>query len=167
MSLFDARLIGEKPPAIAGGQWFNASHFPPEVLLAREAGKPLLITQDLPGKAVLIFFWDYECADCVAALPHLNAWWKKFHDRDFFIIGIHTPEFEFAKDLDKVESAILRSSISYPVVNDADYESWKAYGCSSWPRLLLVDRQGIVQYDHSGKVNQKEVEEKIGDLMSG
>src|SRR5438093_1907890 len=60
---------------------------------------PLKIS-DLKGKVVLVHFWTYTCINCIHTIPHLNDWYKKYSDKGFVIASIHTPEFEFEKDID-------------------------------------------------------------------
>ncbi|MBI4175952.1 MAG: thioredoxin family protein, partial [Candidatus Aenigmarchaeota archaeon] len=106
---------------------------------------------DLRGKVVLIDFWTYTCINCIRTLPYLNAWYDKYHDKGFEIIGVHTPEFSFEKDYNNVKAAVDKYGIRYPVVQDNDYATWRAYKNNYWPRKYLVDAQGNIRYDHIGE----------------
>ncbi|MBT4376195.1 redoxin domain-containing protein, partial [archaeon] len=73
---------------------------------------------DFRGKVVLIDFWTYSCINCIRTFPHLISWDEKYKDQGLVIIGVHTPEFEFEKDIDNVKSAMEKYGIEYIVVQD-------------------------------------------------
>lgn len=116
-------------------------------------------------KVVLVDFMTYSCINCQRTFPYLNAWYDKYKVRGLEIIGIHTPEFAFEKDIDNVREAMRRFGISYPVVLDNDYATWNAYGNRYWPRKYLIDIHGNVVYDHIGEGNYEETEMKIRELL--
>lgn len=122
---------------------------------------------DLIGKKViLVDFWTYSCINCQRTLPYLNDWHKKYSDKGLVILGIHTPEFEFEKDLENVKKAVEKFEIKYPVILDNDYSTWQAYKNRYWPRKYLIDLDGYIVYDHIGEGAYKETEEKIVELLN-
>ena len=121
----------------------------------------ITISQQLGHKVVLVDFWTYTCINCQRTIPYLNAWYEKYKDKGFIIIGVHTPEFEFEKDYDNVKRAIEKYGIKYPVVQDNDYNTWRAYGNQYWPRKYLIDIDGFIVYDHIGEGGYEETEQKI------
>ena len=56
-------------------------------------------------KIILVDFWTYSCINCQRTSPILNAWYEKYRDKGLEIIGIHTPEFEFEKNIENVRDA--------------------------------------------------------------
>jgi cytochrome c biogenesis protein CcdA/thiol-disulfide isomerase/thioredoxin len=121
---------------------------------------------DLVGKKViLVDFMTYSCINCIRTFPYLNAWYDKYRDQGLEIVGIHTPEFAFEKNLDNVRSAIQRYGIKFPIVLDNNYGTWNAYGNQYWPRKYLIDINGKVVYDHIGEGGYDETEEKIQELL--
>ena len=119
----------------------------------------------LRGKIVLIDFWTYSCINCLRTLPHLSNWYEKYKDKDFVVIGVHTPEFEFEKDPKNVQKAIERLHIHYPVALDNDYQTWQAFGNMYWPAHYLVDRKGIIRQIHYGEGAYIETENEIRELL--
>lgn len=117
------------------------------------------------GNVVLVDFWTYSCINCQRTLPYLNAWQDKYADQGLTIIGIHTPEFEFEKELANVQRAVEEYDIQYPVVLDNDYSTWRAYGNRYWPRKYLIDIDGFIVYDHIGEGGYEETEAKIVELL--
>ena len=121
---------------------------------------------DLIGKRViLVDFWTYSCINCQRTQPYLNAWQEKYGDMGLTIVGVHTPEFEFEKDISNVQQAVAKAGIMYPVVLDNDYATWRAYGNRYWPRKYLIDIDGYIVYDHIGEGGYEETEKIIQTLL--
>jgi thiol-disulfide isomerase/thioredoxin len=121
---------------------------------------------DLRGKVVLVDFWTYSCINCIRTIPYLNAWHEKYADDGLVIVGVHTPEFEFEKDPNNVKAAVEKFEIKYPVVQDNDKGTWKAYENRYWPRKYLIDNEGYIRYDHIGEGAYAETEKVIQSLLS-
>ncbi len=75
---------GMMPPLDGATQWLNSEP------LTREG---------LRGKVVLVDFWTYSCINCIRALPYVKAWYEKYRDQGLVVIGVHSPEFAFEKNL--------------------------------------------------------------------
>ena len=121
---------------------------------------------DYKGKVVLIDFWTYTCINCIRTLPYLTSWDEKYRDKGLVIIGVHTPEFEFEKEKENVLDAMEKYGIKYYVVQDNDYQTWRAYKNKFWPRKYLIDSEGYIRYDHIGEGGYEETEMKIQELLS-
>ncbi len=121
---------------------------------------------DLSGKVVLVHFWTYTCINCIHTIPHINEWYKKYSDKGLVIASVHTPEFEFEKNIDNVKKAVLDFEIKYPVIQDNNYKTWNAYGNKYWPRDYLVDKEGYIRYDHVGEGGYTETENMIKLLLA-
>ena len=121
---------------------------------------------DFRNKVVLIDFWTYSCINCIRTLPHLVEWDRKYKDMGLVIIGVHTPEFTFEKDIENVKEAMKRYGIKYIVVQDNDYATWSAFKNRFWPRKYLIDKDGFIRFDHVGEGAYEETERKIQELLS-
>lgn len=140
-----------KAPEIAGiFGWINSG--------------PLTVAS-LKGQVVLVDFWTYSCINCIRTFPYLTRWYDQYKDKGLVIIGVHTPEFEFEKDLGNVKKATERFHILYPVALDNDYKTWQAFSNNYWPAHYLIDRQGIVRQVHFGEGGYMETENAIRDLL--
>ncbi len=117
-------------------------------------------------KIILVDFLTYSCINCQRTFPYLNAWYERYKDQGLEIVGIHTPEFAFEKNIDNVRDAMTRFGISYPIVLDNDYTTWRAYGNRYWPRKYLIDIHGNIVYDHIGEGAYEETEMKIRELLA-
>ena len=142
------------PELIQGGQWFNLS-----------AGSRSLTLQELRGKVVLVDFWTYTCINCIRTLPYLRNWHDKYSDKGLVIIGVHTPEFEFEKSAENLQKAIDDFRLEYPIMQDNNYSTWRAYNNRYWPAKYLVDKNGRIRYTHFGEGKYDETEQVIQELL--
>ncbi len=126
---------------------------------------PEELVLEMKGKVILYDIWTYSCINCIRTLPYITAWDDKYSDEGLLIIGIHSPEFEFEKDIENVKLAIAKHGITYPVVMDNDWETWKAFENRYWPRKYIADHEGFIRYDHIGEGAYKETEKIIQQLL--
>ncbi|WP_197055991.1 redoxin family protein [Paracoccus halophilus] len=115
----------------------------------------------LRGRVVLVDFWTFGCSNCVATLPFLTAWHAEMAEKGLTIVGVHTPEFPFERDLGALEKAVGRHGIEYPVSQDNSYATWLAYEVRYWPTSVIVDRDGKIFKYHEGDRGM----EKLGDEL--
>lgn len=126
---------------------------------------PLTVAQQR-GKVVIVDFWTYSCINCLRTIPYLNDWYQKYHDSGLVIIGIHTPEFAFEKELDRVKSAAQSLKIKYPVGLDNQNKTWNAFGNHYWPHKYFFGTDGTLRYETVGEGRYEESEEKIRELLA-
>ena len=124
------------------------------------------LKNQIKGKVVLYDIWTYSCINCQRTLPYITAWNEKYADKGLVIVGIHSPEFEFEKDINNVKQATEKFGITYPVVLDNDKQIWNAFGNNYWPRKYIADDEGYIRYDHIGEGGYAETEKIIQDLLS-
>jgi thiol-disulfide isomerase/thioredoxin len=117
-------------------------------------------------KVVLVEFWTYSCFNCQNAQPHINALYEKYNDDGLLVIGVHTPEFGFEKDISNVQEAVRQENIRYPVVLDNHYAIWNAYDQRFWPAWYLIDADGFIRYRHFGEGAYDETEKKVQELLA-
>jgi cytochrome c biogenesis protein CcdA/thiol-disulfide isomerase/thioredoxin len=142
---------GELPALEGATAWLNSA--------------PLSV-QQLRGKVVLIDFWTYSCINCLRTLPYLKAWYERYKDYGFVIIGVHAPEFAFEKDEANVRRAVADLGIRYPVALDNDYAIWRAFDNHYWPAHYFVDARGRIRGHHFGEGGYPESEELIRELLT-
>lgn len=124
-----------------------------------------LTMKSLRGKVVLVDFWTYSCINCVRTLPYTTKWFDKYRDQGLVVVGVHAPEFAFEKDMDNVKAAIAQYKINYPVAQDNDLQTWRAYSNQFWPAEYLIDQQGNVVYTHFGEGEYDATENAIRQLL--
>jgi cytochrome c biogenesis protein CcdA/thiol-disulfide isomerase/thioredoxin len=125
-----------------------------------------LTMSDLRGKVMLIDFWTYSCINCQRSVPHVEAWDRAYRDAGLRVIGIHTPEFSFERDLANVASGAQRLGVRYPIAVDNGYSMFTAYRNQYWPAQFLIDAQGQVRYFKLGEGNYDNTETQIRALLT-
>jgi thiol-disulfide isomerase/thioredoxin len=138
-------------PDLASGNWINS--------------EPLKL-KELRGRVVLIEFWTFGCFNCRNTLPFIKGWHDRYRDQGLTIIGVHSPEFDEEREVEKVRSEVGSLRIHYPVVTDNDYATWNAYNVEAWPTMFLLDKQGRIRWKHVGEGDYDEAERLIQQLLA-
>ena len=123
------------------------------------------IKPTMKDKVILYDFWTYSCINCIRTFPYLNAWNEKYSDKGLLIIGVHSPEFEFEKDINNVKMAVEKYGLKYPTVLDNDHKTWNAFGNRYWPAEYLTDSLGHIRHTHFGEGAYDETEKVIQQLL--
>jgi thiol-disulfide isomerase/thioredoxin len=124
-----------------------------------------LTPQGLRGKVVLVDFWTYTCINWQRTEPYVRAWAAKYKDQGLVVVGVHTPEFGFEKNLDNIRPALGRFRIDYPVVVDSDYAIWNAFNNRYWPAIYIADGNGRIRYHQFGEGEYERTEGVIQQLL--
>lgn len=139
-------------PALSGAnEWLNSSP---------------LTSEGLKGKVVLIDFWTYSCINCLRAIPYVRAWADKYGPQGLVVIGVHSPEFAFEKNVANVRKATTDLTIGYPVAIDNNYAIWRAFQNQYWPAHYFIDAQGRIRHHHFGEGGYEESERVIQQLLA-
>ena len=139
-------------PSLSGAvQWLNSEPLTPE---------------ELKGKVVLIDFWTYSCINCLRAIPYVRAWDAKYRGEGLVVIGVHSPEFAFEKNVANVRKATTDLQIAYPVAIDNDYAIWRAFNNRYWPAHYFIDAEGRVRHHRFGEGGYDESERVIQQLLA-
>jgi thiol-disulfide isomerase/thioredoxin len=138
-------------PDLAAGDWINS--------------EPLKL-KDLRGRVVLIDFWTFGCYNCRNTLPFIKGWHDRYRDKGLTVVGVHSPEFDYEKNLENLRREVASLGIHYPVVSDNDYQTWDAYNVAAWPTLFLLDKQGRIRWMQLGEGDYDEAEQLIQKLLA-
>jgi thiol-disulfide isomerase/thioredoxin len=120
---------------------------------------------ELRGRAVLVNFWTLTCINWLRQEPYVRAWSQAYRDDGLVVIGVHTPEFSFEREIDGVRRATTERGIDYPVAVDNDHAIWRAFDNHYWPALYFVDADGIIRDHHFGEGRYEESERVIQRLL--
>ncbi len=142
---------GNMPPLDGAVAWINS--------------EPLKAA-DLRGKVVLVEFWTYTCINWRRQLPYVRAWAEKYRGEGLVVIGVHSPEFEFEKNIDNVRRATKEIPIQYPVAVDNEHAIWRAFDNEYWPALYFVDAQGHIRHHQFGEGDYQQSETVIKQLLA-
>lgn len=121
---------------------------------------------DLRGKVVLVNFWTYSCINCLRTLPQVRALAETYGPAGLVVVGIHTPEFAFEHDRDRVAAALGRLGVPWPVALDNDYAIWRAFSNRYWPAQYLLDADGQIRHEQFGEGRPDGIERAIRQLLS-
>jgi thiol-disulfide isomerase/thioredoxin len=124
-----------------------------------------LTAKQLKGKVVLVDFWTYSCINCLRSLPYMEAWAEKYKDSGLVVIGVHTPEFDFEKQLPNVQKAVEKYGLTYPIALDSNQAIWNAFHNEYWPAHYFIDAKGRVRFEHFGEGNYEQSEQWIQQLL--
>jgi thiol-disulfide isomerase/thioredoxin len=127
---------GELPSLGGASGWLNS---------------PPLTAAGLRGRVVLVDFWTYTCINWRRTLPYVRAWAEKYKDQGLVVIGVHSPEFEFEKDVDNVRREAKDMRVDYPIAIDSDHAIWRVFNNEFWPALYFVDAQGRIRHHQFGE----------------
>ncbi|MGA7742234.1 MAG: redoxin domain-containing protein [Polyangia bacterium] len=143
--------VGPTPEFVGLGPWYNSA--------------PLKLAS-LRGKVVLVAFWTHNSSNSIRTLPYLEAYWARYQNRPFVLVGIHTPEYVFEESPQNVATTVERYGLTFPIAQDDDYATWNAFGNRYWPAMYLIDTAGIVRYIHLGEGGYQETDLAIRSLLA-
>lgn len=147
-----------------------AEGIPPELYNEVWLNSDPLKLADLHGKVVIVEFWTFGCINCKHVIPSLREWHQKYEDDGLVIIGVHTPEFGYEKDVDNVKAALVSLDVPYAVAIDNDWQTWRDYkkpfNQRYWPSKYFIDKTGQVRHIHIGEGRYDEQEEIIKALLA-
>jgi thiol-disulfide isomerase/thioredoxin len=151
----NAEKKGVRAPEFSGiSEWLNA--------------KPMKMA-DQKDSVVVVHFWTNGCINCIHNYPYYQKWMDKYNNRkDFQMIGIHTPELEQEKNLDRLKEKIKKHKLAFPVAVDNQGATWKAWNNQYWPSIYLVDKAGNVRQLWNGELRDMSfrlMSEKIDALL--
>lgn len=95
----------------------------------------------------------------------MREWHQKYSEQGLVIIGNHYPEFGYEADLENLKDAVAKWEIEYPVAQDNDKVTWRAYNNRYWPTMYLIDKEGNIRYTHIGEGAYNETEAVIQALL--
>ena len=108
---------------------------------AADSGRP-------EREVVLVNFWTFTCINWLRQLPYVHAWAAKYSGQGLVVVGVHTPEFAFERNVENVSRAVREMRIDYPVAIDNHCAVWGAFDNHYWPGLYFGDAEGLIRHHH-------------------
>jgi thiol-disulfide isomerase/thioredoxin len=142
---------GDFPSLDGATQWLNSQPLTPS---------------NLRGKVVLVDFWTYTCINWLRTVPYVRAWADKYKDQGLVVIGVHSPEFGFEKNIENVRRASTAMRIDYPIAVDSDHTIWRAFRNQYWPALYFIDAKGNIRHHQFGEGEYEQSELIIQQLLA-
>lgn len=130
-----------------------------------------LTKKDLLGKVTLVDFWTFDCWNCYRSFPWLHGVERKYKDKGFQVVGIHSPEFSHEKVHSNIIAKIKEFKITNPVMVDNDMGYWRAMKNRYWPAYYIVDKKGRVRANFIGETHKdtkqaNDIEKVIKTLLA-
>lgn len=137
-------------------------------------GAPLPPSAQLKGSPVLLFFWAHWCGDCKAEAPIIAQLRSEFAAKGLKVIGPtryygYTAQVEHARPsdelqyIDAVRHRFYGGLLDMPVpINTSNFA---AYGASTTPTLVLLDRTGKVAWYHPGALPYADLRAEIEKVV--
>lgn len=125
-----------------------------------------LTAEALQGKVVLAEFWTYTCINWRRQLPYVRAWAEKYRKQGLIVIGVHSPEFSFEKNIENVRWAAKDMRVDFPIAVDNEHAVWQGFNNEYWPALYFVDVKGKIRHTRFGEGEYEQSERAIQKLLS-
>jgi peroxiredoxin len=118
----------------------------------------------LKGKVVLIDFWATWCGPCKMTIPHVEALYETYRDKNVIVLGISVDDPSTAAN---IPSFIEQNGMKYLVVSDSNGTVSSLYGVSSIPRFFIIDKNGRVAKTITGYDTKMEkiISDEIDKLL--
>ncbi len=117
------------------------------IVLSDIQGQQFKLTGQLTEKPIMFVFWSVTCGTCIEEMPFISKLHDEMSDK-VTIIGIHPPKFP----IKKIQKFVKRRKppLPYMLAIDVNGTLIKNYEITVMPRIVLLNRQGKVLYDHLG-----------------
>jgi thiol-disulfide isomerase/thioredoxin len=138
----------------------------PEILSSTWINSKPLKMEDLRGKVVMVEFWTFGCWNCRNIEPYVKEWHQRYAKDGLVIIAVHSPEFDYEKEIEKVKNYVQENNISYAVPIDNEFRNWRQYRNRYWPTLYVIDKKGTIQYTRIGEGAYEQTEQTIQRLLA-
>ncbi len=110
-------------------------------------------------------FWTYTCINWLRTAPYVRAWARKYGPHGLTVVGVHTPEFGFERDVDNIVARAKDFGVHHPIAIDSEYGVWTAFANHFWPAVYLADAEGRIRYHHFGEGEYEMIEMVIQQLL--
>jgi cytochrome c biogenesis protein CcmG/thiol:disulfide interchange protein DsbE len=94
---------------------------------------------------VLLDFWATWCAPCRESMPHVQTLSDQFQAKGLVVLGIDTNE-----PAELARKYFAEQKLSFANLLGSGSDVVKNYGANSIPRVVLIDKDGVVRYTHTG-----------------
>ena len=129
------------------------------------SGEQPLADADRAGKVNLVDFWAYSCINCQRSIPGIQKLHETYGDLGLQVIGVHSPEYAFEKEVDNVRGGAADLGVTYPVAVDSDLVTWRNFDNHYWPAHYLADSTGELRQVKFGEGGEATTEKLVRELL--
>ena len=123
-------------------------------------GKPLKLSNHR-GKVVMVVFWGSWCGPCMAMVPKEKELWERHKSESFALLGVNCGD-----KLEVAKKTVADRQMGWPSWYDGEEIRGPIetdYDVPHWPRVYLIDRQGVIRYID---VHDKELDDAVEKLLA-
>lgn len=115
---------------------------------------------DHKGKPILINFFASWCLPCRDEAPVLEKIAHEYGAKGVIFLGIAVDDTE-----EKMEDFMARYGVTFPVALDKTTSVQKSFGLYGIPTTYFINKQGIINYFHSGIVTEELLQHELDKLL--
>ncbi|MCA9889040.1 MAG: redoxin domain-containing protein [Anaerolineae bacterium] len=149
--------LAEQSDALEGLEIGNTA---PNFTITTIGGETVAL-EDLRGHTVLLNFWGTWCGPCRREMPEFQALYEEYADQDFTILALAVNDKE-----EDVLAFQEEFELTFPLALDNDDVVNKLYEISSQPSTILIDADGIIQFQSFGIVTLSQIEPVIESTLN-
>lgn len=116
--------------------------------------------EDLRGSVVLVNLWATWCPPCLQEMPTLNAFYEKYKDQGFVLIGVNQEE---SRDI--VAPFVEDFGLSFPIWLDEKPLAQVAFKTVNLPSSYVIDRSGRIRLMWIGGISEKNLEQYVPKII--
>jgi peroxiredoxin len=116
---------------------------------------------DSRGKVVILDFFAIQCSDCITEIQTLSVLHQEFSDNVTIVSISITPVVDTVQ---KLQGFREDNNITWTVVRDTEGVS-DNYSIQVAPTLVIIDREGYIQYSHVGLTDESVLQQEISGIV--
>lgn len=115
----------------------------PDFTVYTQDGKAVKLS-DFKGRPVVLNFWASWCYYCTEEMPDFNKAYLNNKDIEFLMVNVTDGQQE---TMDNAQSFLKQYNYDFNVYYDTELQAANAYGASSLPMTIFIDKDGnLVTY---------------------
>lgn len=118
--------------------------------------------ESLRGRPVILDFWASWCPPCRASIPMLSRLAAAHRDAGLVTLGVNVEANQTRRHVQAAHRAL---GAGFPTLHDEHYQMQAAYGVSSLPTLVLIDRRGVVRRVEIGVPSESDLDAQITEIL--
>lgn len=150
---------GNKTNEISGKAPQGKKELAPGFTLELMDGKKINLS-DYKGKPILINFFASWCLPCREEMPVLEKIVQEYRPKGVVFLGIAVDDTE-----KKMKEFIARYGVTFPVGLDKTAAIQKSFGLYGIPTTYFIDKNGVINYFHSGTVTEELLQHELNKLL--
>lgn len=119
---------------------------------------------DYKGKPVVLNFWASWCPPCKAEMPDYESMYKQYSQQGvaFMMVDLTDGQRETA---DLAKQFLEDNKYTFPAYFDIGTKAANAYGVSSIPTSLFIDKEGNIVSRHTGMMDAAAMKKNIEGIL--